>query len=186
MAISPTRYFANVNPRFASAERHKPASEADPEQPFRPEDFQVAADHSFCICPAGNRLYRNGAHVVINGYAGVKFQGAQRDCGPCALRHRCLKHPSRTPTRQFVFFQGRAPGKPETYSARMKRKIDTEQGRYQYGRRLGTVEPVFANLCSAHKLKHFGLRGKRKVNTQWLLYCLVHNIEKLAHSGYTR
>ena len=29
----------------------------------------------------------------------------------------------------MVFFLGRAKGKPETYSARMKRKIDTEYGR---------------------------------------------------------
>lgn len=152
--------FRKRDPRFATAERHKPAPQPDPHQPFRPGDFHVAEDHSFCLCPAGKHLYRNGAHVVINGYAGVKFQGAQRDCVPCALRSRCLKHPSRTLTRQFVYFQGRAPGKSETYSAKMKRKIDTEQGRYQYGRRLGTVEPVFANVCSAHKLKRFSLRGQ--------------------------
>jgi len=148
--------FRKRDPRFASAARHKPAPQPNPDRPFQPEDFHVAEDHSFCLCPAGKRLYRNGAHVVINGYAGIKFQGAQRDCVPCALRSRCLKHPERTLTRQFVFFQARAPGKSETYSAKMKRKIDTEQGRYQYGRRLGTVEPVFANLCSAHRLKRFG------------------------------
>ena len=28
------------------------------------------------------------------------------------------------------------------------------------------------------------LRDHTKVNTQWYLYCLVHNIEKLAHQGY--
>ncbi|MBS1209212.1 MAG: family transposase, partial [Proteobacteria bacterium] len=27
-------------------------------------------------------------------------------------------------------------------------------------------------------------RGQQKVDTQWKLYCLVHNIEKLAHHGY--
>jgi hypothetical protein len=27
---------------------------------------------------------------------------------------------------------------------------------------------------------HFTLRGKAKVSTQWQLYCLVHNVEKLA------
>ena len=65
----------------------------------------------------------------------------------------------------------------------MKRKIDTEHGRYQYSRRLGTVEPVFANICSAQGLKRFSLRGRRKVNTQWLLYCLVHNIGKVQRYG---
>jgi len=32
--------------------------------------------------------------------------------------------------------------------------------------------------------KGFNLRGKDKVNAQWHLYCMVHNIEKLAHSGW--
>ena len=121
--------------------------------------------------------------MVINGYAGVKFHGARRDCGPCALRERCLKHPDRTPARQVVFFQGRAKGKPPTYSALMKHKIDTEQGRYYYSRRLGIVEPVFGNIRSTRRLDRFSVRGKRKVNNQWLLYSLVHNIGKIQRYG---
>ena len=34
------------------------------------------------------------------------------------------------------------------------------------------------------RLNRFNLRGKDKVNAQWHLYCMVHNIEKLAHSGW--
>jgi hypothetical protein len=34
------------------------------------------------------------------------------------------------------------------------------------------------------RLNRFTLRGRQKVDTQWKLYCLVHNIEKLAHHGY--
>jgi hypothetical protein len=34
-------------------------------------------------------------------------------------------------------------------------------------------------------LKRFTLRGKDKVNAQWLLYCMVHNIEKIAQ-GHER
>ncbi len=30
----------------------------------------------------------------------------------------------------------------------------------------------------------FTLRSKTKVSTSWWLYCLAHNIEKLAHRGY--
>jgi hypothetical protein len=28
-------------------------------------------------------------------------------------------------------------------------------------------------------MERFTMRGKKKVNGQWLLYCLVHNIEKI-------
>jgi hypothetical protein len=48
------------------------------------------------------------------------------------------------------------------------------------------VEPVFGNLRYNKGLDRFTLRGQRKVDTQWKLYCLVHNIEKLAHHGYAQ
>ena len=35
-------------------------------------------------------------------------------------------------------------------------------------------------------MSRFTLRGRTKVATQWQLYCLVHNIEKLAHNGYAK
>jgi hypothetical protein len=68
-----------------------------------------------------------------------------------------------------VFFFGkRVDGKPD-HAAAMKQKIDTERGRHQYSRRLGIVEPVFANVCSTRGLRRFTLRGREKVNAQWLL-----------------
>ena len=42
------------------------------------------------------------------------------------------------------------------------------------------VEPVFGNLRHNKRLNRFTLRGLNKVGTQWRLFCLVHNIEKLA------
>jgi len=61
----------------------------------------------------------------------------------------------------------------------MKQKIDSPQGKAIYNQRLGTVEPVFGNITCNKKLDHFTLRGKAKVNTQWLLYSLVHNMGKI-------
>jgi hypothetical protein len=63
----------------------------------------------------------------------------------------------------------------------MRAKIDTAPARALYGRRLAIVEPVFANLRSNKRLDRFTYRGRAKVGVQWLLYCLVHNLEKLAH-----
>ena len=69
----------------------------------------------------------------------------------------------------------------------MRRKIDQPQARKIYSRRLAIVEPVFANLRSCKRLDRFTYRGQVKVNIQPRklsgLYCLVHNIEKLAHYG---
>jgi Transposase DDE domain len=62
----------------------------------------------------------------------------------------------------------------------MKRAIDSEQVRRTYSKRMGTVEPVFANLRHNKQLNRFTLRGRCKVNAQWHLQCRVHNIEKIA------
>ncbi len=105
--------------------------------------------------------------------------GAKRDCLPCPLRNRRLKDPTQSTTRQVYFFEGRSHEAPETFTAKMKRKIDSLKGRYIYGQRLGTVEPVFANICSTLGLRRFSLRGKTKVDTQWTLFCIVHNLLKI-------
>lgn len=50
--------------------------------------------------------------------------------------------------------------------------------------RLAAVEPVFANVHYNKGLDRFTLRGRGKVDAQWKLFCLVHNIEKLATLKY--
>ena len=52
-----------------------------------------------------------------------------------------------------------------------------------YGGRFAKVETVFGNLRHNKRLNRFTLRGKAKVDGQWKLYCMVHNIEKLANYG---
>ena len=66
----------------------------------------------------------------------------------------------------------------------MKRRIDSGEGKRMIAARFATVEPVFGNLRHNKRLTRFTLRGKGKVDGQWKLYCMVHNIEKLAHHGY--
>ena len=99
------------------------------------------------------------------------------------MRDRCLRHPERTAIRQVAFFD-KNQRSPLRYTERMKHAIDSLRGRRLYGRRIAIIEPVFANLRHNKRLDRFTLRTQPKVNTQWNLYCLVHNIEKLAHHGY--
>ncbi len=152
---------------------------------YQPKDFDYDPLAGTCFCPAGKQLYGNGSGCTINGFAAVKFQGAQRDCLPCTNRDRCLLTPQKTKTRQVAFFQGKAGGQA-SYTDKMKQRIDSPEGRARYGRRFSTVEPVFGNLRHNKQLNRFTLRGKKKVDAQWKLYCMVHNIEKLAHHGYAQ
>jgi hypothetical protein len=82
----------------------------------------------------------------------------------------------RTKQRHLNVPIGSAPG---NLTKAMAKKIDTEHGRKIYNQRIAIVEPVFANIRFQKGLDRFTLRGKAKVTIQWLLYCMVHNIEKI-------
>ena len=151
---------------------------------FASSDFTYDADARTCVCPAGKSLYRTGAANVSNVSVGAHFRGATRDCAPCALRAQCLRKPDTSVVRTVAFLRGREDAAPETHTMRMQQRLDTPEGRAQYGQRFATVEPVFGNVRYNKRLDRFTLRGRTKVHGQWLLFCLVHHIEKLTHAGY--
>ena len=66
-----------------------------------------------------------------------------------------------------------------THLDKMRKIIDSEDGKKLYSRRMHTIEPVFGNICSNKRLNRLSLRGEEKVTAQWRLYCMVHNAEKL-------
>lgn len=66
---------------------------------------------------------------------------------------------------------------------RMRAKLKTDRGREIYRERGQTVEPVFGQMCM-RGLQRFGLRGMRKVQTEWSLWCTTHNLLKLWRAGW--
>ncbi len=193
-AFIPDNGYRKRDARYADQARHqdkpdplwnkRPASNKP--KLFGPQDFRPADDFSHCVCPAGKQLYRNGANCNVGGYKAIKFTGAKRDCEHCPLRSQCLRNPNQTTVRQVAIFLGKHDSAQESALDRMKRKIDSASGREMVSRRFATVEPVFGNLRHNKRLNRFTLRGRSKVDGQWKLYCLVHNIEKLAHNGYAQ
>jgi transposase len=173
------RYKALPDPLY-----DKGASGTPSTRRFTPVDFTYDPASKTCLCPAGKKLYSSGSECTTNGRRHHKFKGTKRDCLPCELRERCLRYPEKTAIRQVAFFEKHQSVLP--YTERMRRAIDSALGRELYARRIAIVEPVFGNLRHNKGLDRFTLRTQRKVNTQWHLYCLVHNIEKLAHHGYRK
>lgn len=176
--------------RFAGQQRHKDDGEVLYDKRgqlatmklYRPEDFQFIDDRT-ARCPAGKTLTGTGTRYTHNRGAQVlQYKARDEDCRACERRMRCLKNPDAGRGRQVSRF-GRALVDENDPSERMRRAIDSARGRRLYSRRIATVEPVFANIRHHKGMSRFTLRGKVKVDTQWQLYCLVHNIEKIARRG---
>lgn len=174
------------DPRFADRGKHTVKADAlhgksskSAPRVFGTDRFIVAEDGSHAICPAGQRLHRNGKDCTIGDYHATKFRAPIGACADCALRAQCLRKPT-TRARQVSVLTRKTHAK-HPHTQRMRERIDSEDGRARYGRRLGTVEPVFGNVRYNKGLRRFTLRGQRKVDGQWKLFALVHNIEKWAN-----
>ena len=115
-----------------------------------------------------------------DGARAVSYRASKKACAGCRLRSKCLRNPGqKTPRQVRIFYKRGTAGLTHA----MKAKIDTPEGRRTYSKRLGIVEPVFANIAAQKGLDRFTLRGRAKVNVQWKLYCMVHNLEKVARKG---
>jgi len=185
-AYVPDPQFRKRDIRFADAGRHRRSVDKHKEKYksgkryFSVEDFKMDDRIGKLICPAGHGLYvKNRNFITADGHKAIAYQAPKTACRNCQLRSKCLRKPD-TVSRQVHVFYGKRPG---SLTDEMKQKIDTAEGRRTYSKRLGIVEPVFGNIRACKQMNKFTLRGKIKVNIQWMLYCIVHNIEKIINYG---
>jgi len=68
---------------------------------------------------------------------------------------------------------------PATAKERMAAKVRTPEGQKLYSRRKVIVEPVFGQIKGARGFRQFSLRGLEKMNGEWRLVCLTHNLLKI-------
>jgi len=147
-------------------------------------EFRLDTKRKRCRCPAGNAMWLHDERNLGEGKIKISFEGRLTDCRRCPRKHDCMRNPSSADTREghgrqvtFTLSAGK------TATDWMKRRVDSKVGKHYYSHRMSVVEPVFANIGSNKGLNRFSLRGKEKVQGQWRLYCLVHNIEKIMRYG---
>lgn len=172
--------FRKRDPRFSDRVRYQPKIRQA--KWFGAEDFDYDALSATCTCPVGKKMWKS--HIALsNGIERIYFSGYLKDCRSCPLLNQCMRKPPKERGRQVSFRVANSSVSRITSIEKMKARIDSDAGRHRYSRRLGTVEPVFGNINTTKGLNRFSLRGKSKVNAQWLMYCMVHNIEKLNNYG---
>lgn len=183
----PDKGFRLRDPAFQTAEKHRimkalvGRQERKKPKFFMPEDFVLNPENGKLICPAGKELYvKDSKSKTPTGYYGTVYMGKKTECRVCELRHKCLRNP-KSPARTVLKTKGRTP--QGSFSHQMIEKVESAAGRFLYGMRMGIVEPVFANLRHMVGLDRFTLRGRAKVNIQWQLFAVVHNIHKLQRFG---
>lgn len=174
-ALIPDNNFRKRDPRLADQKKYQPKGHGK----FPLAKFLYDDKKDLYRCPAGKTLTSKARQTMINGRRCRLFVGKKDVCQACNLRIQCLTKNAQRRTLAIPI-----PGQKLTITEAMKQKVDSEEGRKEYAKRMGTVEPVFANIRETKGLKRFTLRGKIKAGIQWVLWCMVHNIEKIANFGY--
>jgi transposase len=190
-AYIPDNQFRSRDPKFQHqketyGKRHQKLRAAQKPTMIPASDFAFDPVNLTCDCPTGNRLSLRSVRETDTGLPKAFFEGKLLHCRHCTIKQQCMKNPSAADHRKgngrqvsFVLSDKRKP----TYTDWMKHRVDSPYGKQVYSHRMSVVEPVFGNIGTNKKLNRFSLRGKTKVQAQWRLFCLVHNIEKLANYG---
>ena len=182
--------FRKRDPKFANQQEHK-SKTTDRKRTSKARKYFAADEFTFdksgtLICPAGKPMKSRCPNwrSKNRGYTGKTYMGYPEHCQKCALKSKCMRS-AKSKARQVTKIDPGVRYEQKSAVQWMIERFDTARGRHLYSRRMGTVEPVFANIRDAIGLDKFTLRGKAKVNTQWKLFCTVHNIGKLARYAST-
>jgi transposase len=183
-AYIPDIQFRKRDPRFANQERFKDGVHGRQRPDAKPSlftvsDFSFDPDKQVYRCPQGKELTCHARNQVNRHRTYDLYHARPEDCAACPLRARCLKKADTVRRNLSIQVESQSPNLIDE----MKAKIDSEEGKRIYARRLGIVEPVFANICVQKRMHRFTLRSKRKVDVQWSLFALVHNIGKIHTYG---
>jgi len=142
------------------------------------EDFKYDEAGDCYECPNGKRL-KYKRTTVQGGIEGKVYQASLTDCKGCPKFAKCSW--SRKDQSELVQGKVLRVTKNNVHGClcrQMRKKLETVEYQDKYADRIQIVEPVFADIRYCKGLNRFTLRGKEKVNIQWLLYCMVHNLGK--------
>jgi transposase len=172
--IIPDPHFRERDERFTDRPEHGGKKS---KKKYSIDDFTYDDTDNSYICPAGKKLLYKGKTGLRHRRTARRYTTKTNECAGCPLMDKCMtSRGGKTPHRTLYLTEENE----EWLSEQMRRRIDSPEGKELYSHRMGIIEPCFANIEYCKGMDRFTLRTKRKVNAQWLLYCLVHNIGKCA------
>jgi len=150
----------------------------DGEKRYDADDFIYDEKEDKYECPQG-KVLKYKRTTEQKGVEGKVYQASLTDCKNCPAFSKC----SRSRKEQSEQTQGKAlrivsSNEPGSLCQEMRKKFESVECQDKYADRIQIIEPVFADIRYCKGLNRFTLRGKAKVNSQWQLYCMVHNLGK--------
>jgi len=141
---------------------------------FRAENFGYDPQTDEFICPANQRLHfvATTRYVTDNGYQTDRRYYACDHCDACPLKSQCTK--AKGGRRIKISFR------LLEYRRQARVNLTSQEGQRLRSERSTEVETVFGCIKHNMEFRRFHLRGLDKVNIEWGLISIAHNMRKLA------
>jgi transposase len=141
---------------------------------FRADHFEYDPNTDEFICPNKQRLsyLYTGKYKTENGYESQRRHYECSNCQDCPLKSQCTKAKGNRHIQ--ISFQ------LLDYRRHARENLTSETGINLRKQRSVEVETVFGDIKHNMRFRRFHLRGLDKVNTEWGLVCIAHNLRKLA------
>jgi transposase len=156
---------------------HKEQKRTQKQNPFLVQNLYYNESENFFVCPMGQKLEHvgKGKRKSTNGFISqVDYYEAKR-CQGCPLRGMCHKNAGNKKIE--------INHKLNQYRAKAREMLTSERGLLHRSKRPIEVEAVFGQLKSNNKFSRFTLRKMDKVNIEFGLMSIGHNLRKLAQKA---
>ena len=153
---------------------HKEQKRKQRNNPYLQQNLIYDKEQDVFICPNNKTLIHTDTYTRTTelGYESKVDKYECEDCSDCPLKKECTK----------------ARGNREIevnhtlneYKRQVRELLTSERGLYHRSKRPVEPEAVFGQIKDAHHFRRFRLRSLPKVNIEFGLIAMAHNLRKLA------
>lgn len=142
-------------------------------KPFERDTLYYNPQKDCYTCPMGQTMNKVATRTrqTKSGYLQQYSVYQAQNCQGCPLRGLCHKAKGHRKVERNHQL--------ETYKNKARELLCSSIGEEKRRRRTADVEPVFAHIKSNRNFKRFTHRGLEKVNLEFGLHALAHNIRKM-------
>jgi len=139
---------------------------------FSKEHLHYNQEQDFYVCPMGQRMEKTYESVKVTktGFKQTLSHYQAKNCGGCPMRSLC--HSSKN--NRIIERNHNL----ERHKTLARKRLQSEEGIKKRKKRCYDVEPVFAHLKHNHHFKRFMLKSMKKVEIEFGLHALAHNLRK--------
>lgn len=158
--------------KYNTFEKEQDKNYQNKHKAFSKENLYYNEQEDFYVCPMGQKMHKThqSEKKTAAGYVQTLSHYQAQNCEGCSLRGQCFKAPgNRSIERNHNL---------ERHKQRARELLLSEIGTQRRKQRSADVEPVFAQLKHNNAFRRFSLKGLQKVELEFGLMALGHNLRK--------